>query len=146
MKENTINNQTLFAFYGSLREGMGNHAWALAGQEGVTLVETTKLPGFKMYSLGFYPMVFLDEDKNNEIVVEVYKITDDEAKSEIDGMEIGAGYKRHLVTTESGLDVLIYVGRESKKPYFESGRSLVTSGDWVAHNSTPKTTVNEEIR
>jgi gamma-glutamylcyclotransferase (GGCT)/AIG2-like uncharacterized protein YtfP len=151
-------NLVFFAFYGSLRPGMGNHAWALQDKRGVYHINTTKIPGFKMYSLGFYPMVFQDNGPDaaqSEITVDIFKITNKDIISDIDGMEIGAGYKRLVVEIAtpaksdkkepSSMACVIYVGDDRERPWFSTGAApQVVGGDWVAHKTPAKINDNSK--
>lgn len=130
-------NCVFFAFYGSLRPGMGNYEWALKDRAEVTHTLTTKLSGFKLFSLGWYPMAFLSSDPTDSMTVDIFAINNPDVKRRIDGMEIGAGYLRHYVEVP-GIDgkILIYVG-----PGDGESRSLplVESGDWVSYKNNPET-------
>jgi gamma-glutamylcyclotransferase (GGCT)/AIG2-like uncharacterized protein YtfP len=66
--------------YGSLKKGFGNHDAFLST---ATLLGTTKIPG-KMYSLGAYPGVRLDEP--GEIHCEVYSV-DSKTLQRLDQLE-----------------------------------------------------------
>jgi gamma-glutamylcyclotransferase (GGCT)/AIG2-like uncharacterized protein YtfP len=79
--------------YGSLRKGYINYINHLSAYEPI---RTFRLYGFKMYDLGGYPTILID-DGVNSIVVEEYDVS----KSVFDRlmyMENGAGYNTGIVT------------------------------------------------
>lgn len=117
-----MNTDSQYAFYGSLRKGMENH---YAYENDLKYLFTTKLPGFKMYSLGEYPYVVRTEDPRDSIIVELFRITSKDTEQNIYKMEIDAGYIFSEVIIGS-IKFGIYV--------FETAGSLdpeVVHGDWI---------------
>ena len=75
--------------YGSLRKTEYNNTG-----RGMEYLETGKLPGFDLYSLGSYPGI---KPGKGEVVVEAFKC-DSETALGIYRMEIGAGYTTKTYT------------------------------------------------
>lgn len=115
----------LVAVYGSLRKGLHNHRPYLG--EATFLGTFNTEPEFSLYSLGSYPG--LKQNGNTSIVMEVYEVTEPEAKS-IDYLE---GYSENSRNT-------FYDKIKINTPYGEastyifvpdvSGKDFVESGDW----------------
>lgn len=133
MTDAEVKTQTLFGFYGSLRKGEYNYMHLLKFQEGVVYKVTTTIPGYKLYSLGAYPAIRPSGD-SRPLTIDIFEITNNKVKSRIDGMEIGAGYERKLVTVD-GESVLIYVGGEHYDNWL-SEDSLIPDGNWANRNNT----------
>ena len=72
----------LVAVYGTLRQGEGNHQ-ILKDSE---YISTSLLSGFKMYGNSNFPAVIKGE-KEDVIVIEIYKITNSEVAKELDILE-----------------------------------------------------------
>ena len=118
-------NKILISVYGSLRQGLGNHAYHLGKAEYLGTFSTE--PNFTLHSLGSYPG--LKNDGYTSVVMEVYRVTDEEARL-IDNLE---GYnpnkestfydKQDLMTPWGLSSVYIYVNELQKS-------SIVSSGDW----------------
>ncbi len=127
-----LKEQTLFGFYGSLRKGEYNYMALMKNQEGVKYLATVKIPGYKLYSLGSYPVI-LPTDEFRTVTIDLFKIDNDTVKNRLDRMEIGAGYIRKEVEVE-GNNILIYVGGEH---YHDIGEDrLIPDGDWANRNNS----------
>lgn len=114
----------LVAVYGSLRKGKGNHR-VLENSE---LVDTIRVKGFDMFSLGAYP--YCVPDKNGEITVELYRIASDSVGKSLDILEgYPSFYDRKLISTPHG-DAWIYFIDE-----YRDGTSYVEGGDWVVYKA-----------
>lgn len=113
----------LLAVYGTLKEGFHNHRVLPKGSR---KKGTTRVAGWRMYSLGGFPYIthgaFADD-----VLVEVYEVPDLRATDALEGYHDGyAGfYDRMKVRTEFG-DAWIY--------FFPDAANLshprVVSGEW----------------
>jgi gamma-glutamylcyclotransferase (GGCT)/AIG2-like uncharacterized protein YtfP len=93
---------------------------------GMEYVETKKLEGFDMYSLGAYPYV-VENDKGT-IKVDLFQV-DDVTKQRIDAMEFGAGYSAKEVVIDGKPGTIYYFNNtipDTKK---------VEDGDWVTYKT-----------
>lgn len=82
----------LYAVYGTLRKGHGNHRYLLDSKEGVEFLGEIKTePRFKMYSMGGFPGVAEGGDKS--IVVEIYRVTDEATIRGVNGLEGYSGVR-----------------------------------------------------
>lgn len=106
------------AVYGSLRSGMYNRR----GFPTLKTLETTRLEGYKMRSLGGYPYIYPSD--TDSVVVELCEV-EDEDYGYIRRMELGAGYDEVPVEI-NGDTYLIYVYRRDN-----DHNQLVGNGDWV---------------
>ena len=104
--------------YGTLRQGWGLNRYI---QDcGGVLLETTKLKGYKMYSLGGYPAINQTTSEDS-VVGEVYEFPKDQVDTAfniMDRIELGAGYRRDRVKVGKH-DVYTYVyerGLEGSRP------------------------------
>ena len=119
-------NKNLIAVYGSLRRSLGNHRLI---QHSKYLGTFNTEPIFSLYSLGGFPG--LKENGNTSVVMEVYEVDDQTAKS-VDGLE---GYSPNRVPT-------FYDKIQIQTPYGQAGVYIyvsdipenrkVESGDWVS--------------
>lgn len=121
----------IFAFYGTLRMGNYNYNSIIKGQKGVDYLGEATIPeGYKMFSLGGYPMLMKDETATTPIVVDLFEIDNDKVSSPIERMERGAGYEEHTIEI-NGMNCVVWVGKPSQLPYLEKWCSVVKSGDWT---------------
>lgn len=111
----------LFAFYGSLRTGMPNFREYAAS---MTYERTTRISGYRMYSLGNYPYAVKSEDRNDVIIVEIFRSDVLDTKMRIHQMEIDAGYFYSIINLD-GDDVGIYLFQQA------GNDPWVKSGNWV---------------
>jgi gamma-glutamylcyclotransferase (GGCT)/AIG2-like uncharacterized protein YtfP len=79
---NYTNNKELYAVYGTLKQGHGNHNVILAKNP----IQTEKIKGFKMYTNGAFPMIVPASNKN-EILIEIYEVSDVNTKMRLDRLE-----------------------------------------------------------
>lgn len=117
---------TLYAVYGSLRQGFWNYDWALSD---IPLVGITKVQGYEMGDNGCFPAVF-KTDKPSEVVVELYDtaLMDPTSVEHVDGMEFGCGYVKRLVLTEDGHSAWMFVMPDDNRYHYDTP---VPGGDWV---------------
>lgn len=115
--------------YGSLRKGNYNYeAFKNYFGSNFKYVSTTKITGFKLYSLGAYPAIKKSGSIDDELVVDLIQVSDS-VKDEVDAMELGAGYKIvskiiQIEGTTYPCDIYVY-------EYGVNEQNLVKSGDWT---------------
>jgi gamma-glutamylcyclotransferase (GGCT)/AIG2-like uncharacterized protein YtfP len=115
-----MENTTVFAFYGSLRRGMENHALH-AGH--LKYLFSARVAGYSLYSRGEFP-VAVKSTASDSIVVEVFRIDDSSTREMIHKLEMDEGYYFETVPI-GGEDVGIYLFKEPENYKHVSG------GDWV---------------
>lgn len=121
-----MNKKHLYAFYGSLRNGMYNHAYMSSGME---YQKTTEITGFKLYSLGSYPCVIKTGNTDDKLTIDLFTVTGN-MESRIHNMELGAGYDYEEIQVD-GESYGIYVYDSSALGSVKD--RYVPSGDWVKH-------------
>lgn len=115
--------------YGSLRPGEYNFSrFKQYYEEGIKYVKTIeRLKNYELFDLGAYPCVVYNAESNNNITVDVLRVSD-ACYEMIYSMEIGAGYHVEEVTVTDGGETKTY-------PIFAmlsaSSANKVKSGDWV---------------
>lgn len=117
----------LHAFYGSLRKGEYNAD--RVAEDGYDYIKTTTIKGFKLFGIGGYPAAVRSDNKEDTMVVDLFRITNVAKAGFIYNMELGATYFRETVKID-GKDHTIYLftkGWENNRP--------VPSGDWIKHRS-----------
>jgi len=106
---NYNNEKELYAVYGTLKKGFGNHRILNRNP-----LKTETIKGFKMYSNGGFPMIVESENKNDEITIEIYQVSESETKYRLDRLEGYSPeqdqgmYLRRKVTTSLG-EAWIYI-------------------------------------
>lgn len=118
----------LFAVYGTLRNGFGNHHIL-----NNTFCEFLGLfitkPEFKMVSLGGFPGVIIDAPKeqlNQSIITEIYQVNHTAIEERLDRLEgYPEFYQKTKIKTPWG-EAYMYILSEKKYGKFP----IVTSGDW----------------
>ncbi len=102
-------------------------------------IKTISVKGYKMYSLGSYPMAIHTGEAQDIIVCDILSIAK-APYSDIRDMEIGANYIEHSVWIETTVDnvdlnsfmrIFLY---ENKANNYDSRKYPVQSGDWVKFN------------
>ena len=111
----------MYAFYGSLRQGMINHE---PFSHGLEYLFTETLPGFRLHAMRRYPYAVKTNVPGEVIVVEVFRVTDPSVERAIHDLEIGVGYTYSEVEIR-GMRTGIYLF-ESHGP-----EPSVKGGDWV---------------
>lgn len=119
----------LYAVYGSLRCGLGNHRVI----EDAKYVGTTQSsPNYTMVSFGSFPALVRKGDTS--VVLEVYEVNDPLMKQRLDMLEGYHGkndpnnfYNKVTISTEFG-DAFLYEINEDSP----SG-DVVESGDWLKY-------------
>ena len=114
-----INSQ--YAFYGSLRRGMMYHE---VYKDGLEYKFSAQLKGFKLYALTEYPFAVRTNQKEDSIVVEIFKIINPETEKSIHELELGVGYYYDEIKVNS-TTAGIYLFKQAGN-YQE-----VKGGDWV---------------
>lgn len=117
---------TLYAVYGSLRQGFWNYDWALSD---VPLVGTTTVNGYEMGDNGCFPAVF-ETDEPSSVTVELYDtaLMDERNVEFVDGMEFGCGYVKRLVCTDDNRWAWMFVMPNEYRYHYDTP---VPGGDWV---------------
>jgi gamma-glutamylcyclotransferase (GGCT)/AIG2-like uncharacterized protein YtfP len=119
-----MNDDRLYAFYGSLRLGMGNYN---RFKDGLEFLRKVELRGFKLFSLTDYPYAIATENREDCMVVELFKITNAKTEELIHQVEMDAGYiftNIEIAKQKFG----IYLFTEAK-----ANDVWVESGDWVVY-------------
>lgn len=116
----------LVAVYGSLRQGLHNHA-VLGGSELVG--EDTTTPNYTMVSLGSFPAVHIGGD--TPITIEVYKVNE-EIFHNLDRLEgYPHFYNRTTIDTKYGKAWMYFI---DDAPL--ATNKVVENGDWADYLST----------
>ena len=116
-----------YAVYGTLRLNQGNYNWCLKNKEGVKHLETKKIKGYRMFSLGGFPGV--KEDENSEIIVDIFDVNNENVVRNLDGLE---GYRENdernsmYLKRKTDNDEFIYVWNRR-----DEGVEEIFNGDWV---------------
>lgn len=131
----------LAAFYGTLRLNQGNYRYFLGEKDNVQHLGTEVVSGYRMYSLGGYPMVFPSSEPGDSIVVDLFSVGDPQAMIGIDRMETGAGYDREVINV-NGNDYVMYVGEPEYEAAISANQNKVENGDWLSHRKQAATNVN----
>lgn len=117
---NLVSLPDLYAFYGSLRRGMSNY---LVYQNHLQFHSEHRIDGFKLYALEDYPYAVRTQSTDS-IVVELFRILDEETRINIHQLELGAGYYFETFQLDElrvGIYLFEYAGNNPE----------VKSGDWV---------------
>jgi gamma-glutamylcyclotransferase (GGCT)/AIG2-like uncharacterized protein YtfP len=116
-----MNSGSTYAFYGSLRKGMGNY---LIYQHGLTYLYSIRLKGFKLFSMGPYPCAVETGSPTDSVLAEVFKITDSKIENSIHQMELRVGYYfKDVIVNKNPVGIYLF---SSPANYPE-----VVGGDWV---------------
>ena len=119
-----MNEDRLYAFYGSLRLGMENYN---RFKDGLEFLRKEELRGFKLFSLTDYPYAIATENRGDCMVVELFKITNSKTEELIHQVEMDAGYifaNIEIAKQKFG----IYLFTEARE-----NDVCVESGDWVIY-------------
>ncbi len=114
----------LYAFYGSLRRGMNNHALY---EHELQYQRTVVLKGYALYALVDYPYAVKTGDPQDTLVAELYTIPNPQTKQTIHDMELDAGYifsEEQIAEGKFGIYIFAAPGRDDVR---------VPGGDWVAY-------------
>lgn len=117
-----MNKDGLYAFYGTLRIGMENHALF---QRGMKFLDKVVLNGFRLLSLGEYPYAIKSPNTEHIVIAELFRLEDSTARS-IHEMELEAGYYYDELQIDRN-KYGIYLFSEAN-PFDEE----ITSGDWTS--------------
>ncbi|MEJ0029251.1 MAG: gamma-glutamylcyclotransferase [Bacteroidota bacterium] len=112
---------TIFAFYGSLRRGMENHS---LHSKHLKYLFSARLRGYRLYSRGDFPVAVKSSSLADSIVVELFKIVDRSTREMIHKLEMDEGYfLENVVVNEMQANMYLV---ETPENY-----PLVENGDWV---------------
>ncbi|MBL7871645.1 MAG: gamma-glutamylcyclotransferase [Cyclobacteriaceae bacterium] len=116
-----MNEDSVYAFYGSLRRGMKLYTTFKSALE---YQYSFWLHGYHLFALTDYPCAVKSSSPTNKILIEVMKINDTDVAKEIFEIEIAAGYFYEDIKIKN-TPVGIFL--------FESGANYkrVEHGDWV---------------
>jgi gamma-glutamylaminecyclotransferase len=126
----------LYAVYGTLRKGYGNHR--LLDNPYCELLGTIKTePKFKMVSLGGFPGVIPNEG-TQEVVVEIYRVNSENVEQRLDWLEgYPSFYNKTEIPTPWGT-ANMYILDEHRY----GSNNIVESGDWNIHTSEARKQFN----
>ncbi len=116
-----MENISAFAFYGSLRRGMENHA---LHENHLKYLFSARIAGYQLYSRGEFPVAVATSSTTDSIVVEVFKIEDASTRQMIHKLEMDEGYYLKVIEIDEQ-PVGIYLV-DDRKNY-----KYVEDGDWV---------------
>ncbi|HEY5747724.1 MAG TPA: gamma-glutamylcyclotransferase [Chryseolinea sp.] len=114
----------LYAFYGSLRRGMDNHALY---ERDLRYRRTVVLKGYALYSLVDYPYAVKTGDPRDTLVAELFTIPNPQTEQTIHHMELDAGYiflEEQIAEGKFGIYIFATPGHDDER---------VPGGDWVAY-------------
>lgn len=119
----------LYAVYGTLRKGFGNHR--LLNNDFCKLLGTEiTAPEFKMVSLGGFPGLI--PGGKQSVTIEVYEVNSKEVEQSLDWLEgYPSFYQKMTINTQWG-KANVYILSEEKY-----GRlPIVESGDWIEYTNS----------
>jgi len=116
-----MENTTVFAFYGSLRRSMENHA---LHSEHLKYLFSARLRGYRLYSRGEFPIAVKSSLPGDSIVVEIFRIADRSTREMIHKLEMDEGYYFEKITVDE-IEAGIYLFDNPGNYHY------VDSGDWV---------------
>jgi gamma-glutamylcyclotransferase (GGCT)/AIG2-like uncharacterized protein YtfP len=116
-----MENTTVFAFYGSLRRGMENHA---LHSDHLKYLFSARLRGYRLYSRGEFPVAVKSASPSDSMVVELFSIVDRSTREMIHKLEMDEGYYLEKINVD-GIDTGIYLFNDP------GNYQHVESGDWV---------------
>jgi len=116
-----MNVDSLYAFYGSLRQGMKLYE---EFEHSLVYQHSSWLKGYDLYALPDYPYAVKSETSNSKILVEVMRITNPTIEKEIFKIEIDAGYYFTNVKI-GGIATGIFLFTDA------TNYQRVNEGDWV---------------
>ena len=121
--------------YGTLRRGGVRAMDELF--PGAEFVGDARVSG-RLYDLGDFPGLLLDESGARQVVGEVYEV-DDETLSRLDDIEAPSSYWRKRVEVSVGnRETACWVYEPDPKLY--DFRVLIASGDWIGYAKTKSET------
>lgn len=116
---------SLVAVYGTLRKNNGNHQ-IINDQEHLGTFITD--PKYTMFTMGGFPGVLLNGD--SEIVIEVYKIDNQQSLERLDRLEgYPSFYNRTVIDTPYGRAWMYYLDNDNDE-YSADLYPRIESGDW----------------
>jgi len=118
-----MNNNGLYAFYGTLRKGMENYA---PFQSGMHYIKTEALRGYKLFSLIEYPYAIKTFNPTDTIIVELFLLGGSEANS-IHNMELEAGYYYDEIKIDQNLYGIYLFSKINPHD------AEIPSGDWAKY-------------
>lgn len=122
--------KTIFV-YGTLKRGFYNHDYMMKGKS--KFIGTARTANLAMVSAagGSYPIAY--PEKGSSIVGEVFTV-DDKVFNRLEGMELGAGYKRvtkNIWVDGKKMEAIMWI-HENRPKY---GTMYVSDGNWKGRDS-----------
>lgn len=112
--------------YGTLRKGWGLNRY-IEDYKG-KFINTVKLKGYKMFSLGPFPAINESTNEEDYVIGEVYEFPEENLEKAIgtlDAIELGAGYRRDTIEIDKILTNL-YVHKTNF-----NDRGYIVMKDWT---------------
>ena len=116
-----MNQVSLYAFYGSLRQGMKLHQ---EFEHSLVYLHSFWLKGYELYALPNYPFAIKSESSDSKILVEVMQIINSQTEKEIYKIEMDAGYCFEKVMIGE-VSVGIFLFNDA------ANYQRIKQGDWV---------------
>lgn len=113
-----MKNKINLVVYGTLKKGGALHGRLIS--IGAEFIKEAKLPGFKMYNVGWYPAII--DDDSGSIHVEVYKIPESSLRV-IDSVE---GYPHLYQRKETKLGHIYFMEDKNRVSTYKE----ITDGNW----------------
>lgn len=122
----------MLAVYGTLRAGFHNH-YIL---EDSKYLGTTKTPpAFTLFDNGGYPFLFPEGDQ--EVVVEIYEVTDERVSKRVNYLEGFTGIRGAKSNYYETVDISTEFGKvEAFVAKTKPNLRVIESGDWSKKNAT----------
>jgi gamma-glutamylcyclotransferase (GGCT)/AIG2-like uncharacterized protein YtfP len=116
-----VNPDSLYAFYGSLRQGMLNHD---RFRHALRYLYTESIQGYRLHAMEYYPYAVRTGRADDVLVAEIYQVIDSQVEQAIHELELSVGYSYAevmILNQSTGIYVFETSGPEP----------LVQGGDWV---------------
>lgn len=114
--------------YGSLRQGFQNNR--IMQRVGAEFIEKTRLPGYDLYGVGWYPGIRPNPDNKEGVVGELYTVPE----QAFDDLDLYEGYVKDNHPGSLFIREEVQVNGKPTYVYVYNGRvgdeSKVRSGDW----------------
>jgi gamma-glutamylcyclotransferase (GGCT)/AIG2-like uncharacterized protein YtfP len=116
-----VNKDSLYAFYGSLRQGMLNHE---RFRHALHYRYTESITGYRLHAMEHYPYAVHTGRSDEVLVAEVYHVIDSRVEQAIHELELDVGYSyAEVMIRNQSTGIYVF---ESAGP-----EPLVQGGDWV---------------
>jgi gamma-glutamylcyclotransferase (GGCT)/AIG2-like uncharacterized protein YtfP len=125
-------------FYGTLMDEQYNNKKMkdIYGEDSMKFISKEILPGFNLYDTRYGFPAAIRSDKNNNIIVEIFEVSDS-CLEYIRAMELGSGYYNDIVKVgEDFCNMFLY-----REPFYSFTK--IDSGSWIDYLETKKQIKNE---